>query len=351
VIFGAGASFDSVRQLPPTESYPDRPPLARELFGDRYNGIVETHSACGALVAHLRSLPATVDLETELDRLQVAEAPKSALRRRQLIALRYYLRDVLKRATEFERHAPAQTNYHLLIEQLALWQEATGNPINLVTFNYDTLLEKAVSDVAGRRIADLGDYLADERLRVFKPHGSVDWARITDNDRDPRRAAHPPDVEQYVLELAAADTLSISESFLRVDTSVIGTSNEKLLVPALTIPVQQKGSFEFPEAHRAHLANAVSSGSGPLKVLTVGWRGGERHFLRFWLEHHGPTQPQLLAVGGTQSGGIATIAAMREGGLRFVGVRALDGGFSHLLGAPLKEFLDAPLGGYPYNVG
>ncbi len=351
VIFGAGATFDSIRRLARVGGLVDRPPLAQELFGDRYDSTVQLHPSCGPLVAHLRSLPATANLEMELDRLRVDEAPKSALRRRQLIALRFYLRDVLKQAANFERNAPAQTNYHLLIEQLVLWQEATGNHISLVTFNYDTMLEKAVSDVTSRPIVDLEDYVADERLRVFKPHGSVDWARITENDRDPRRAAYPPDVEQHVVELAGAGALSMSDSFLRVDTSATAVSNEKLLVPALTVPVQQKGAFEFPDAHKGFLAEALSSGSGPLKVLTIGWRGGELHFLNFWNENHGPSQPQLLTISGDEAAGINTVGALRASGLRFVGVRALDGGFSHVLGKPLAEFLAAPMGGYPYWVG
>jgi hypothetical protein len=142
----------------------------------------------------------------------------------------------------------------------------------------------------------------------------------------------------------------MSSSFLKVDTSVNALLNDKLLVPALTVPVQQKGAFELPDAHRDLLAEALSSGSGILKVLTIGWRGGERHFLDFWLKHRGPSRPQLLAVSGTESGGIRTINAMRSAGLPFVGIRALDGGFSHVVGDPLREFLDAPLGGYPYEV-
>jgi hypothetical protein len=35
VIFGAGASFDSIRALARTAGFSDRPPLAQELFGDR----------------------------------------------------------------------------------------------------------------------------------------------------------------------------------------------------------------------------------------------------------------------------------------------------------------------------
>src|SRR5438128_888244 len=98
VVMGAGASYDSVRGLAKVAGRSDRPPLASELFGSRYDRYVATHPACGALVAYLRRLPETTNLEVELDRIQSEEMPNSPLRRRQVIALRYYLRDLLRDA-------------------------------------------------------------------------------------------------------------------------------------------------------------------------------------------------------------------------------------------------------------
>jgi hypothetical protein len=173
IVFGAGASYDSIRKLVPLApgGPVDRPPLASELFREQYDSYVQKHPACGPLVAHLRALPGTANLEAELDRIQRDEAPSSGLRRREVVSLRYYLRDVLRDAAQFERHAPAQTNYHLLVEQLVLWQERTGNPISFVTFNYDTMVEKAIEDVTGRPLAAVADYIADETLGLFKPTG------------------------------------------------------------------------------------------------------------------------------------------------------------------------------------
>jgi hypothetical protein len=73
VIFGAGASFDSIRSLTGRDGYLDRAPLAQELFGVRYDETDGVHRACEPLVAHLSSLPATANLGMELDRLQFEE--------------------------------------------------------------------------------------------------------------------------------------------------------------------------------------------------------------------------------------------------------------------------------------
>jgi hypothetical protein len=152
VIFSAGASHDSIVDMAnkePQVGWP-RPPLAAHLFDAAFNAFVRDHRASGTLVSELRSIDATVDLETALDRIQLEEAPRSATRRRELMALRYYLRDLLWTVgTEWEdRFAPGQTNYHNLLKRLELWREKRGNEVvALVSFNYDTILDGAVRDV------------------------------------------------------------------------------------------------------------------------------------------------------------------------------------------------------------
>jgi hypothetical protein len=64
VIFGAGASFDSVPSKPPSEDalilnkYSCRPPLANQLFEERrlFAKILERYPQCLSIVPHLRHL-------------------------------------------------------------------------------------------------------------------------------------------------------------------------------------------------------------------------------------------------------------------------------------------------------
>src|SRR5207248_10578199 len=71
VIFGAGASYDSNPDSPPTSGQirPDRPPLSDELFADRFGYAVDRYRACRPLIHDLRRLPAGTSIEEELDRL------------------------------------------------------------------------------------------------------------------------------------------------------------------------------------------------------------------------------------------------------------------------------------------
>jgi hypothetical protein len=74
--------------------------------------------------------------------------------------------------------APAQTNYHRMVERLVRWQEqrkATGGAtrITLVTFNYDLMLDRAVRAHARLKLATIDGYTEREDFRYFKPHGSV----------------------------------------------------------------------------------------------------------------------------------------------------------------------------------
>ncbi len=97
VIFGAGASFDSVPHRPPGMSFHEReyrPPPANELFGDRpqFASAMEQFPKCLALIPHLRK--AGISVEQELEKLQT-EAEEDPERHRQLAAIRYYLHFLL----------------------------------------------------------------------------------------------------------------------------------------------------------------------------------------------------------------------------------------------------------------
>src|SRR2546428_4285498 len=98
VVFGAGASYDSVPSRPPNDarfmrhSLPYRPPLANELFGDDNQFIVASNSypRVKPILPRLQRLPEQGSVETELERLQV-EAADDPERLRQLAGIRYYL--------------------------------------------------------------------------------------------------------------------------------------------------------------------------------------------------------------------------------------------------------------------
>lgn len=341
VILGAGASYDSIASLA-TRAVAGRPPLARQLFGAEYNQYVERHPVAGPLVAYLRDLPQGTNLEAELDRIQTEEAAASATRRRQVFALRYYLRDVLRDAAKFESNAPAQTNYHLLIDRLLRWQERTGARIALVSFNYDTLLERAVSVVAGLALPDLTAYVANPALRIFKPHGSVNWGRVVANDGGITKNQSAELTESNVLALAGSNGVQLSNEFFVADTAQLSTLNGRILLPSLTVPVQQKDDFECPPAHVELLRETLK---GLKWVLSIGWRAGEQNFLTLWRDSQPYTQPRLVTGNGRAESGEATVNALRAAELRFCETY-VAGSFTQLLrDDTLKLLLERSFGG------
>ncbi len=153
VIFGAGASFDSAQSSRIQvvggairyDGLPYRPPLANDLFADRNR----------AFAAHIRAYPkmhailpllrerSQKSVEEVLESLQ-SEAGAYPERHRQLAAVRFYLRDLLWECTDqWIDHTSGVTNYSPLIDQILRWH-GTKEPIALVTFNYDLLLENAL---------------------------------------------------------------------------------------------------------------------------------------------------------------------------------------------------------------
>src|SRR5207249_3497595 len=108
VIFGAGASYDSLVDIP--VGYPDkdlRPPLADQLFVRRgpFEPAVEEYWECRPIIPQLRQLAQDTNLERVLEALR-AEGEYDDQRHVQLHAVRYYLRNVVGVCSQFW---PAET--------------------------------------------------------------------------------------------------------------------------------------------------------------------------------------------------------------------------------------------------
>jgi hypothetical protein len=112
-------------------------------------------------------LESAPDVERVLESIK-DEAKFKPERPSQLMSIQYYLRDVISKCerawVEFTR---GYTNYKPLLD------EVSGCPeVCFATFNYDTMLERALLDV---RFPTIESYVAHPRFKVIKLHGSVDW--------------------------------------------------------------------------------------------------------------------------------------------------------------------------------
>jgi hypothetical protein len=96
------------------------------------------------------------------------------------------------------------------------------------------------------------------------------------------------------------------------------------LFPAIAIPVEIKSSFECPSDHldclNAHLEKVT-------KILIVGWRAAEKHFLDL-LSRVVTDKIPVQVVAGGRSLGEEVLSRFASAGMRVAG-EALDVGFSH----------------------
>ena len=272
VVFGAGASFDSVRpeDLPPDQLGSGfRPPKANGLFRiDRpYSDIIVRYRDVVPLVYDLRpalapSLAANLEdlLESWVKRADAGDL----LARRQLFALRYYIRDVIKECgNEWLEVSRSVTNYSALIDRIEQWRHPTDHPVALVTFNYDLLLDNALSQVVHKRFSDFNDYVDYGPYALFKLHGSVDWVVDTNLPRIKGK---------YNNLVESLETLQETTEPHFVSASALSNA----FVPAIAIPLRTKPGFVLPAHHLARLRKMLRSVT---QVIIIGWRGQEADFL------------------------------------------------------------------------
>jgi hypothetical protein len=260
-------------------------------------------------MARLRRAGTKGEVEEELERIRDAGSidPGHFV---ELNAIRFYIRDVIRRVQGKwrGRHAGV-TNYVTLMGELREWQRRTGEPVRLVTFNYDTMLEEAcAAALTGfgtdlrRQLGkdDFSVYIRSPDFRIYKPHGSVDWVQLlatpapSDSDND------------FDAVIALGDNIDLVQDPFRYGYENKATALEdrsdsasaRLAIPAIALPLTEKTQFVFPDNHLQSLSADLAEVS---KVITIGWRGSENHFLQLWAEAMSAASidpPDALAVGG-----------------------------------------------------
>jgi hypothetical protein len=325
VVLGAGASYDSLEPLRLPDRHPDRPPLAAELFDDRdtFREVEVRYPEASALFPVLRQAGRAGSIEAEFDRLQ-SEAASSTTRARQLAALRFYIRQVIEaiQARWISNNRVTQLNHNALLEQLDFGRKGT-DPILLVTFNYDTFIEQALSR-ANHRLETLSDFVDNSRFPLFKLHGSVDWSREVVIDGSVSRE----DVRGGAFDAAGlikyASQWREIDYFVRAQTTF---AEGRHFVPALAVPVQSKIDFQCPSQHVRALKSQLPDVD---RILTIGWRGQEQHFLNFLKK--GIREPvKVLCISGDQAKSEQTLERIRGSGLPMDTGGAPDMGFSDLV--------------------
>src|SRR5882724_8032071 len=295
VIFGAGASYDSVAHLPPSAvndalHNPERPPLANQLFDNR-----------PIFVKAMREFPEVIPLASPLRRSGViVEAELAKLKeqsktyppaRQELAAIRFYLHSALWECQKkwHEKHNNI-TNFTALLRELKRWRYETNERACLVTFNYDTMVEQAMDLVLGCKFRSFSEYISQDNFALIKLHGSIDWGlEIAEQVSGPQDIIH------------RVDKLTVTQTYRRVLRPPMVLESGPIGLPALSIPVENKDEFNCPPEHVEELERCIPDVT---KIITIGWRATEAEFLKKLKAPFTGLRcaPELMIVSGDQQG-------------------------------------------------
>jgi len=291
-VFGAGASYDSFATAPPPSEANFRLPLANHLFDHhRFKNVIAQFPEFHGVVQDLQR--PKVNVEAELERIQ-NDAGDHPERLSQLAAVRYYLQTMLwERQNLWEENVTAgASNYITFLDQIRKAKPAKEK-VCLVTFNYDTLLEKAIP-ISGFKIAHMKNYISSQ-YKIVKLHGSVDWAReVTHMEEGPPEARIREIIANFPFLNADG---RISRAFEVVDGNPFERGPSPWF-PAIAIPVVNKSGFECPTAHVNEMETCLRQVT---KVVAIGWRATEFEFLNRMAKGLGKKVPILVVSSNEES--------------------------------------------------
>lgn len=328
VVFGAGASFDSVD----VGSHPGvnadyQPPLADHLFDPRFRRFVDMFPQLTGILDRVRGIKGGTTLEQVLENLQ-READNYPIRGQQLAAARFYLQHVLFNCgATWSSGAGHATSYAYLFDRLGRWRHETGEEVALVTFNYDLMVEYALDRLFQKQFADLDDWI-NSPFPLYKLHGSVNWVHPVGLPNH----SGAPTIREMIERCAELEVSA--EQFLRIDNPG-DLDSPGDVYPALAIPLLVKDVFECPLSHLSALDLQLT---GVDRALVVGWRATEIHFLKRWRDAHRVDMRRMLLVAESEKAVGEMQANLDRGGIRLKGVRTFEHGFSAL---PGSDELDA----------
>jgi hypothetical protein len=182
--------------------------------------------------------------------------------------VQFYLRDVLAECSDRWQRAAAGglTNYAQLLSRIDRWRHERDERVVIVTFNYDYLLEMAAQNSPMRlEFNDMNAYVKRNDYKVIKPHGSINWGQLLDDN------APGSDSAKYMIDNAAH--LHFTNDFRVTPQGEIGG---KLVYPAIAIPVEGKSEYACPAEHMTKLLESLKDTT---HILSIGWRASENHFL------------------------------------------------------------------------
>lgn len=284
IVIGAGASQDSW----PGNGAVDgslRLPLANKLFAplDKQNFFLNQYDLMGvASILRRRARASGDDFDIEAELASVSDKANTAGDLNNIQALfktRFYLHSLINELTKFTLNSTSShTTYVDLLGQLKEWIDDSPRTrnVDIVTFNYDNLIEKAMENVypydwGVKNKTPMTAYYSGTNLRIYKPHGSINWGRKVEG----------ADEEFSYRDIKDAFTwfnkIYLKDDFEFVEPDIFSSNIHKTYIPAVAVPL--KGKTDFQECPEMMFEKMIAAISAADKLVTIGWKGSDNHFV------------------------------------------------------------------------
>jgi hypothetical protein len=207
------------------------------------------------------------------------------------------------------------------------------------------LLESAFADVLRNKFSgSLNSYIPSD-FALIKPHDSVDWAQFLPGEVGPLSGKGAIAGRFSTDDLIdAAEDLEFSGGEIGFRTwNNDGTIFPQRWHPAIAIPVDRAKTFVCPPEHVRRLSDDLEQVT---RILVVGWRAAEQHFLDMLYERLPKNRPLSLCIvdnGAGAKAGLDNLEAALSDVITFRLELHTDG-FSAFVGeGKVLEWLARPL--------
>lgn len=281
VIFGAGASFDSIH------SYYDglsdnnklwKPPLAKEIFSNR-NTFLDILKKYGGALSLKSEIMVHSDIEEYFQELwDFANENQDDLTLSKIINTQYFFQKLfLEISNNYSKIG--DSNYDVISNFAYKYSKQKNKDVIFVSFNYDLLLENALERTLNIKFESIDDYLK-HGIKFIKPHGSCNWfknfknvigrgsvfEKTGRNNDEFINNMYENNLSNEVIKKGLEDEFVLRHEF---------NTKDKFGLPQLLIPLKNKDDFILPPNHFEYLSKFLKEVT---EILIIGWKGTEEKF-------------------------------------------------------------------------
>lgn len=283
LIFGAGASYASQNHLYNETNL--RSPITNEFFDPKYLKYAEhVNFTEDELNDFKEGYESGKNLEVWLtNKWNQLEGLNQSIREidRALFGkFTFYIWSILWNLSK--DYKKEENLYFELLRKLKVNLRTKNEEFRIITFNYDTFLDKAYTDVFNTSLQDLDDYL---EMGIIKPHGSINWIlpkRANDKaverrgDEDIKTRINLACRQFYKGDpFNSENIISISAShndFLELKNIINQRCDYQYFYPLIFIPLTKKLDSLINGFYKRIIDTAIESIRESEKIYVIGYR-------------------------------------------------------------------------------